>query len=119
MAGHLRGAVRTSDELTVLPDARLADRQDNPRTAETRTEDEGPWPSIKLPAKAGLHPLENQSTAMLAWLIDRSRVFACEFVELSLARDRLPTERSALEPGYRSRALTAASCSRTWATLGG
>src|SRR4051794_38878824 len=37
-----------------------------------------------LPTKPTLHPLENQATAVLAWLADRSKAFAAELVSLFL-----------------------------------
>jgi hypothetical protein len=45
---------------------------------------------FKLPTKPGLHPLENQATATLAWLIDRSPAFAREIVELFLGPGSAP-----------------------------
>ena len=70
---------------------------DKPRHRPSLIED-----LFKLPTKPGLHPLENQSTATLAWLIDRSPVFAHEFVELFLG------------PGSAPDATLGA---RTWVTL--
>jgi hypothetical protein len=45
---------------------------------------------FKLPTKPGLHPLENQATATLAWLIDRSPRFAREIVGLFLGAGSVP-----------------------------
>lgn len=59
---------------------------DKPRHRPSLIED-----LFSLPTKAGLHPLENQSTATLAWLIDRSPVFAREFVELFLGEGAAPS----------------------------
>jgi hypothetical protein len=39
---------------------------------------------MRLPATPEQHPLENQCTAVLAWLVDRSDLFAREFVALFL-----------------------------------
>ena len=58
---------------------------DKPRHRPSLIED-----LFKLPTKPGLHPLENQSTATLAWLIDNSPVFAREFVELFLGAGSAP-----------------------------
>ena len=58
---------------------------DKPRHRPSLVED-----LFKLPTKPGLHPLENQSTATLAWLIDRSPIFAREIVELFLGPGSAP-----------------------------
>ncbi|MEJ7784250.1 MAG: hypothetical protein WKF96_05550 [Solirubrobacteraceae bacterium] len=58
---------------------------DKPRHRPSLIED-----LFKLPTKPGLHPLENQSTATLAWLIDRSPAFAQGIVELFLGPGSAP-----------------------------
>lgn len=58
---------------------------DKPRRRPSLIED-----LVKLPTKPGLHPLENQATATLAWLIDRSPTFACEMVDLLLGPGSAP-----------------------------
>ncbi len=58
---------------------------DGPRHRPSLIED-----LVKLPTKATNQPLENQSTATLAWLIDRSSVFAREFVALFMGAEPLP-----------------------------
>lgn len=58
---------------------------DKPRHRPSLVED-----LVKLPTKATNQPLENQATATLAWLIDRSPVFAARFVALFVGWEQTP-----------------------------
>src|SRR4051794_39833808 len=45
---------------------------------------------LEVPATATHHQLENQSTTVLAWLIDRSTAVARAVIELFLGEDSVP-----------------------------